>query len=45
MALFQVLIPSVGFAVKLPENEMAEWYHEMLQEDGLTIKSLKHKQK
>ena len=41
----QVLIPTVGYAVKLPNNEMAEWYAEMLQEDGLSMDNMSHNQK
>uniref|UniRef100_A0A2P2I276 Pseudouridylate synthase 7 homolog n=1 Tax=Hirondellea gigas TaxID=1518452 RepID=A0A2P2I276_9CRUS len=43
--LSQVLIPAIGFAVRLPDNELAEWYKEMLLEDGLTIQNFNHAQK
>ncbi|VDP70852.1 unnamed protein product [Echinostoma caproni] len=40
-----VVLPLPGFAVRYPENESGQWYHELLKEDGLTVDSLRHQVK
>ncbi|KAI5696806.1 hypothetical protein M8J75_000392 [Diaphorina citri] len=36
-----VVYPSPGYDVKLPENEIGSWYYDYLKEDGLTLDSFK----
>lgn len=40
-----VVLPLPGYNVNFPKNEITEWYKEILAEDGLTIESLKTKNK
>jgi len=40
-----VLVPCLGHAVAMPDNDTAKWAEEMLAEDGLTMKSFNHSQK
>ncbi|KAG0430756.1 hypothetical protein HPB47_022399 [Ixodes persulcatus] len=41
--LGDVVLPLPGYSVKYPKNEIAEWYKEMLAEDGLTLDSFNNK--
>ncbi|KAK8390357.1 hypothetical protein O3P69_010205 [Scylla paramamosain] len=41
----EVLLPLPGYNVEYPKNEMKEWYEELLQADGLSFDSLKHRVK
>lgn len=36
-SLQQVVLPLPGHSVRYPENEMADWYREILTEDGLSM--------
>ena len=38
-------MPLPGHSVKLPNNEIKLWYDEMLNKDGLSLSSFKHKVK
>ncbi|XP_064605575.1 pseudouridylate synthase 7 homolog [Liolophura sinensis] len=40
-----VVLPLPGYDVTLPENEVAEWYKQMLQDDGLSLEQFRHKNK
>ncbi|XP_065829927.1 pseudouridylate synthase 7 homolog [Oscarella lobularis] len=43
--IFDVVVPLPGHDVKLPQNQMEEWYNSMLKEDGFTLAGLKHRVK
>lgn len=38
----QILLPLPGYDILLPENEMKDWYVEMLVKDGLTLEKLQN---
>lgn len=40
--MFQVVLPLPGYNVEYPNNEIKEWYAEMLEADGLSFNALKH---
>ncbi|XP_064473633.1 pseudouridylate synthase 7 homolog [Ornithodoros turicata] len=41
----EVVLPLPGYNVNFPKNEIADWYKEILAEEGLTVESLKTKNK
>ncbi|CAL4235030.1 unnamed protein product, partial [Meganyctiphanes norvegica] len=40
-----ILLPLPGHDILLPENEIKNWYVQMLEKDGLSLEKLKHKVK
>ena len=40
--IYDVLLPMPGFGIIYPANEVAKWYAELLEADGLGDKGLKH---
>ncbi|XP_071518346.1 pseudouridylate synthase 7 homolog [Panulirus ornatus] len=40
--IFDVVLPLPGYNVEYPNNEIKEWYSELLEADGLTFSALKH---
>ncbi|XP_071532610.1 uncharacterized protein [Panulirus ornatus] len=43
--ILDVLLPLPGYNVEYPNNEIKEWYSELLDADGLSFTSLKHRVK
>ncbi|XP_042208197.1 pseudouridylate synthase 7 homolog isoform X2 [Homarus americanus] len=43
--ILDVLLPLPGYNVEYPDNEIKEWYKELLETDGLSFSSLKHRVK
>ena len=40
--IYDVLLPLPGYGITYPANEVAGWYTELLEADGLGDKGLKH---
>lgn len=38
----QVVLPLPGYNVEYPNNEIKDWYAELLEADGLSFNALKH---
>nr|XP_045605127.1 pseudouridylate synthase 7 homolog isoform X2 [Procambarus clarkii] len=43
--ILDVLLPLPGYSVEYPNNEIKDWYAELLEADGLSFESLKHRVK
>ena len=44
-SIHDIVLPLPGWDVTYPQNAASQWYEDMLDKDGLTQESLKHKVK
>lgn len=42
-SIFDIVLPLPGFDVKYPDNQVKDWYIEILQESGLELEMPKQK--
>ncbi|XP_038054168.1 pseudouridylate synthase 7 homolog isoform X2 [Patiria miniata] len=41
-SIHDIVLPLPGYAVNYPQNEVGDWYQELLHSDGLDIKKMRH---